>query len=468
MACLNSNLYLTHVYLGFRAKKPKIPVNLLALENQIISFQKKLSTLNLRKLSISKVQKINRHVNYLYRTVLDLEKNAPEHLTTFFERLIIRVIGLKLGGRIPFETLFSQKINDFMCFIQKNRLHHCFQALRMQLEVDEDQEPLLPVYLNSRTYLIPWSELVKKPLYGKNKKQTGVEFFYFGKKCFETNQKLKLTQDYIPTYKGITNHNPYDSKRLIPYDHMDPKEWNHGYIVEVRTALKDTEGNLPTIGVGDHCHLVLKSSNGDIYSFGKFAESNELSFKEYFTLFGKKLGRFASPDIFVYLPDDVRHFDKTEIRVTEKQFNEIFKILNDHKKNIQPIFSILKNNCTSFIQEILRRVLDIRVDSGIFLPKYLLRAAVTSNLQKKIFLYCDKKISKMPRWLQYLFYFLPPVYIPTCIIGFYVKLFALKNKKGLSGTDFRWRDVFFFPWNVFIHAPLTMREELKKQKNCFK
>ena len=359
--------------------------------------------------------------------------------------LYFKALSAKLGGEVSHHA-FEQ--NDFRQFIESNALMHKMQTLRMKLEAGEEGVPMIRIALpNGESISLEWSSFQKRPL-----KCGGYIFTYFDHEVFRTNEHYKLIDDYILTYRGITQYHPEKHQELIAFDKRNPKEWNGKFIVEIWTLLKDEKGEKPTLGIGDHCHILMKDPEGFVYSMGKFGTGEELKLKDYMTLFGAKKGRYICPDFCSYICETSRNHKKTAIEVTKEQFEALFAKLSEDKKEVKPTFTILKKNCASYVQHTLKKVLDLNLDSELYLPHFALRALIPKRLYNGVLNLTKRLLNKCPKWLQRAFYFIPPLYISTLIAGSILRCFK---------ADLTFKDILIKPWNLTIYSPIALRESLE-------
>ncbi|MCI5052304.1 MAG: hypothetical protein MRY21_04090 [Simkaniaceae bacterium] len=410
-------------------------LNICSLEGEILSLLRMTRRNPLRKMPVERAKEFQSSICSVYEVVKRLYRRFPEKV----KGLYLMAMSAMLGGEV------SLCDSDFRRFIEINRLEYKFLALRIGMEVDEDGDPLIPVVdKKGREHLYSWNEIIREPILG------GWRFSIHGVVLFETNRSYKLKDDYLITYRGIT---PLETESMIAFDKQDASEWGGGYVLEVWTLLKDIKEGRPTMGVGDHCSVVLKNSEGEVFSLGKFFRGNSLKFADYFTLFSRKRGRMVSPDLFVYYTDNARNFQKVSIHLDEEQYQRVFAQMDCDRKQREPIFSILKNNCVNYVKDLLETCFDLKVECETPLLSYFLQVIFPKRLYNYF-----RGLTKMPKWA----YFIPPIYLLTLIGGIGLRLLDLKNHTGIKGSDYAFREIFFFPWRVTIFHPLALRESLNR------
>jgi hypothetical protein len=415
---------------------------LFPLERALDAILNRLKALHYKKMSTSEYNKLISEVDCLFKEV----KNHKEE--SIYPRLMAKAVAAKLGGRIPFSIFLDPSFDGFSRFVKVNALEHKMQTLKMAMMLDEGGSPLIPIFSKEKkSYYIPWQTLCIVPILG------GYSFRYFNLEVFRTHANFALTHDYILTFKGITEYHPHHSDEIIPFDKRDPSEWGESYMMEVWSLIKDSKEDRPTMGIGDHCHIILKDKEGFVYSMGKFGAGRRFKFKDYLTLFGPKPGRFISPDFICYYAEGTRNLKKKQIELTEEQFEKLYALLCLHRKNKAPVFSILKNNCASYIQSVLQNALDIQVDVSMFLPHYALRASLSKKTYQTLL---KTFLAICPKWLYKPLCFFPLLYVPMIISG--LLIFALGSR------DFSIKDLFLKPWTLTIDHPIALREELKLEK----
>ncbi len=428
------------------------------IESLVDERLKKWGCLDFKKLPAIERTSISREIQELYRSAHHLTKDKSFFETTLLKKLLSKALSLKLGGKVNYQHLASSRFADFNHFILRNHLHHKAHALCLQFEQDEDG-PFIPVYLEGKTVQAPWSALTIIP----KRKGSGFSYYYLRALIFETDQNFILSREFSLTSKGIQRHNYLSSDPVIPIDFQDPREWGCQNVLEVKVALKDKSGRAPTLGKGDHAFIVLKSSEGAIYSLGKLRHSEVFSWKTFFLPLAPKKGGIACPDIFSYLPYDDRFLYKKSFVITSQQFEAILQIASYYRDYSSLPFSLLKDNCVTFIQKVLKHVLKIDVDPEMFLPTYLLKGF----LPKKLLMWIPSPRKRiLPLWFKRIFCFFPPLYAFTVFAGFAIK--SLSLSKSSDAPDFSWEDIFLRPWKVSLHHPLALMHSLKSLKGVDK
>ncbi|MDN3505180.1 MAG: hypothetical protein P0S95_06375 [Rhabdochlamydiaceae bacterium] len=377
-----------------------------------------------------------------------------------FKLLYYKALSAKLGGHLSPQVFLDPTHKCFTRFIESNALQHKMQTLKIRVEQDEGGSPLILVFINEESRLIPWDSLTRRPIFTLTGKLKGYIFTYFDTEVFQTNANLRLDCSYILTYQGITKFHPSQENKIIAFDKRDPREWFNKYALEIWTLLKDGNGDRPTMGIGDHCHIILKDNKGYVYSMGKFGGGRRFKLADYMTLFAPKQGRFISPDFFSYYSESTRNLKKAQILISKAQFEQIYKKLSEHKLDKSPKFTLLKHNCASYVQNLLKEVLGLEIDSELYLPNYALRVLFPKRIYNYFIGSTKDVVTKCPKWLQKCLYFLPILYIPTMIVSLIIRLMSLGGK-----PDYSFKDIFIAPWNLTIHHPIALRESLSMTKN---
>lgn len=402
---------------------------------------------------------IQRQVEEIFVFARRRTKRYPDDLRS--KELYFRAVLAKLGGEVNPKVFTDPSYAHFIQFIESNALHHKLQTLKIKMRGDEGHSPLLPIHIEGvGVRHLSWKSLSRAPLM-EGGKHRGYIYSYFDVEVFRTNLRFKLVDDYILTYQGITRHHPHEMEAIIAFNKQDPREWGYQYMVEVWTALKDTRGERPTIGIGDHCHILLKDPEGHVYSMGKFGGGRKFKMGDYATLFGPKGGRFISPDFFSYYSETSRNLKKTQIIVSEREFRAIYSQLSADKREKAPVFTLLKHNCAHYVQRVLQKVLKLDIDSELFLPHYFLRVILPRRWYLALVKMIRSTLKKCPSWLQKALYFIPLLYIPMVLVGLAIRLLAFGSHKGHKQADFTMKDIFICPWNLTIYHPLALRESLQ-------
>lgn len=374
-----------------------------------------------------------------------------------FARCMAKAISAKLGGEIPFTLFLDPAFREFRQFIEVNALHHKMQTLKLAMPVDTEGAPLIAIFSEEKkSYFIPWNSLNRVPI-EEGGKIAYYSFRYFNIEAFRTDPHFKLTSDYVLTFRGITAYHLKQKEEIIPFDKKNPSEWGQKYVLEIWTLIADREGERPTLGIGDHCHIILKDKEGFMYSMGKFGSGAKLHFKDYFTLFAKGKGRFISPDFISYYSEMTRNLKKTEIFLDEEQFCQIYRLLIEHKKEKNPLFSVLKNNCASYVANLLRSALKLNVKVEMFLLHYLLRAMLPKMVYTKLASFGRMCAKICPPSLKKAAYFVPIIYLPIVFLGASIFIMSGASKKR---ADYAMENIFLRPWTVTIDHPLALRESL--------
>ena len=428
-----------------RFRKPQILCGLRALERRLDSLLHRLKETQYDDLTEEQYLALTKEVEGYFKTARKRFKADSKHKAFY-----AKALAAKFGGEISPSIFLDPKFADFCQFIEANAMMHKMQTLKMKLEVGEEGAPVIRIDLDSNGYtnLVEWESLTKQPT------STGYRFTYFGHEVFCTDSKYKLIDDYILTFKGVTRYHPVNNNEIIAFDKRNPNEWGSKYLVEIWTLIKDPTGERPRLGIGDHCHIILKDSKGYVYSMGKFGQGKELSIKDYFTIFGPKKGRYMSPDVCSYYSQTTRNLKKATLEVSKEQFERLFKILHEDKQK-EPTFSILKRNCASYVQKTVGKALNVHIDSELYLPHFALRALIPKRLYNGMLNTTKKVVNRCPRWMQRAFYFFPLLYIPTLVAGLILR--------SMSGNDLTFKDIFLHPWNLTIYTPIALRESLAAQ-----
>lgn len=443
----------------FTRNKHKInKINFMQLKSQSIEslVDEKLlkqREIDLKNLSSKDRKTISEEIQSLYKAAQNLskEKSSEVHLV---KKLLSKVLSLKLGGRVGYKYFNSSSCPDFNRFILKNHIHHKAQALSLQLEED-GESPFIPLFLNGKTLQAPWDALCKVP----SRRGDGYRFYYLGHLAFETDRSYQLSRKYSFTGGGVQRHDYLSSDPIIPLDRQNPAEWNYEYQLEVQIVLKDKTGSGPTLGKGDHAFLVLKNPTGEVYSIGKLRLSEKSSYKQFFSPLALKRGGIACPDVYSYLPTDDLYIYQKTFKIDQNQFDNILRVASHYRNYSSLSFSLLQDNCVTFLQKILKHILHIEVNIDMFLPSYLLKGFIPKVILKYL-PFPRKRI--LPLWVKKLLCYFPPLYAITIFTGLGVKLLSLRSI--YEKPDFTLWDVLIKPWRVSLHHPLALRDSLVNLK----
>lgn len=415
----------------------------------------KIKTLDYRELSEQNYLDLINEIEGLFRYARRYYKRHSENLEA--KVLYFKALSAKLGGTIPFEVFLHPYYQCFRMFVESNALQHKMQMLKMRVEMDEDLEPAILVADEKReSHLLAWKSLIQNPICDRGR-IVGYAFYHFDREVFRVDTQYRLFEEYILTFRGITQCHPHENQKIIAFDRRDPSEWGYQYVVEIWTMLKNSKDDRPTIGIGDHCHLILKDQEGYVYSMGKFGAGKPFTFRDAFTLFSAKKGRFISPDFFSYYSESTRNVKKKQFIITKEQFDRLYQTLLEHKRDKSPIFTLLKHNCAGYVKKIFKEVLKIDIDSELYLPHFLLKAFLSKRLYQALVFRPLQMIQKCPKWLQKAFYFFPPLYLGMVIAGLLIRLLSFGSSRYLK-ADISLKDIFITPWNVTIHHPVALRD----------
>lgn len=402
--------------------------------NHLVSFaREKLQSKTLRQLSLEDRESLRDLVDVTYRACKVFAKTFSKSATASIQQLQLEALQLKLGGRVSKELLSAEDYRDFRRFIEINNLQHKMQALGHQMTF------IPSLSFEGLDGSVDWTKLRCERVPATTDRGVIKKFYLEDRLLFETDEDLKLTDNFTYLDGKISAYNSWTDPKLRAYDHEAPCPGR--FKVELWTSLGDASGKSPAMCLGDHSFLVLVSETGERIGVGKLG----------FGFLGLSEGYIESPDRYLLLPKNNYSFKKTEILINKAQFVSLLSSIEEAKK--RPIsFAILNDNCTSFASQLLSKI-NLKVDSQM----HLLEVFIRKVLPKTMVDYLLSSLKKIPISIRKVLCFLPVVYIPSCLSGIFFRFFRFKlwvnNPKELNVFD-----IIFRPWNVVVNHPFAIRK----------
>jgi hypothetical protein len=356
-----------------------------------------------------------------------------------------------LGGNITPEILSKEQ--ELKAIIERNGLHHCIQALGQKMQMFQNVPCIDIVNEEGHSKTIPWNDgIVKEKVFNREGSVEGYAFYYVGKEVLRTNDKYLLNNQYILTYRGIMRHNSILSPTIPTYDKV---QGNGRFVLEIVTVLKDQYGNDAGKISGNHSFFILKDAEGSLKSDGKgkFLSDN-------YSPLGKKKAFFNSPDSYVYYPKGVRIIDRFALELTQDQYGKVLNRLEQDKIS-KSSFSLLKENCTTYIKDVLKDTLGIEIKTEMSIFRFFFSQIIPGKWMEKIVNFWNKMMHFLPHYVQKALHFVPLIYIPELMLHLLAKILSLRNDENFVGTDLNLFDIFFKPWNCYLDHPLILKESLR-------
>lgn len=340
-------------------------------------------------------------------------------------------------------------------FIQRSALHHSLRSVGGRLRAQDGAIP----YQNAagqRSHVL-FSDLTTVQTNGITSYQ------HEGETLFQTNAAGKLTEDYCVTDRGIVKHNIYTGG-LIAYRHDDPNKWNRQYVLEVKTILSNEQGE-DGLGTcfGQHTYFVLKNPDGECFAIGKYGqfEPEQRQWHSYISPGGRMPGRMMCPDDYINRRPTHHNFKDFDIVLNEEQYTRIYERFQQEAQNKDLAFSICRNNCESWVTDVLRRELNININPEVPITDYFF--GILPNFVKTP---CSKikawTYNLLPTFLQKTCdaVTFPIRYLSSVLCGAAAYFLCFINWKGFSGGDFAWYEPFTM--SMSIHHPVAVRQELAR------
>jgi hypothetical protein len=390
-------------------------------------------------------------------------------LSEDFKRLKAKVTAAKCGGIISPDIFEQTAYKDFKQFVESNHIDNKLLALQMQIYPGRfDSAPIIPIAVGDLQGLgsteLSWSDLRKENVTNEETEEVvGYKFFHPTQNeiVFETDINYQLTADYSFNYRGIIKYNSTRSPEIIPFNTRNPEEWGNKYILEVWTALVDLNGEKIQLLFGDHTYMVLKNGvTGTITGFGQFGLTDEMSCVDYVTPLARKKGGLESPDRYMFLPENSHSFHKTEIILSQQEYDKVLRRWQRDKANPDHTVSAVKGNCTSYTVKVIKEELEIDLQSQMGTAGFFIRQLFPTSVQRFLFNSWENTIGQLPVGVQKALYFLPVFYIPQLLLVLFCKLLSFRGYQ--NRTDFETFDIFFRPWNLYVDHPMRLREHLQK------
>ncbi|MCK4934191.1 MAG: hypothetical protein KAR79_01255 [Simkaniaceae bacterium] len=403
-----------------------------------------LSHKNLHILAPDEFREVRSAVDECYKRAQKIWKTAPP--SEEISALKAKAFTAKLGGKLAPET-FAQP--GFMQFITANHFHHGCQAVGLQITG-------IPLVLeNGDVIEIPWNELNIEV-----DPETEMKTFFLRDRrvAFKTDKDFMLLDDYTLNYQGINHYNAFTSSHLLPLDVRDPAEWNNKCLLEVWTAVTQDPNDVGGC-TGQHAFFVLKTSQGEIFSHGKYPRYDQVSNLDYIFFTGRKRGGFMAPDWYSFLPTDAMNADHTTFELSEEVFQYVFnECINDRNEENIP-FSLFHNNCISYVKCFLKSRLGLSLNSDIMISSYLF-GKLPSIIQTPIKALKTWLYDSLPESLQFMINvaFFPTYYLFNVFVGLMAKTLSIWNHARIEGCDLSFVNIFTL--NTGVDHPLVLRESL--------
>lgn len=410
---------------------------------------------DLRQSSLEDAQKLETLTNLSFKMIKELGKEYSDHAK--IPSLKTRAMIAKLGGKLTENDFSTLKAKELAKVIGANAYQHNFQKLRMQL-TSQNGKIMLPLsQSDGTTKLISWDDVVKIPHYDSEGEQIGYKYTYQDETILKTDIDRIARGQYIFTYTGLLKHDPYEAREVITYDTV-PADGK--YTFEVVTVLRDPDGTTPGGFTGNHSYAILKDAEGNLKSFGKFVGKNECGSTDLVAPYARKVGAFTAPDPYIFYAEDSRSFERHTIEISQQQYEQILGRWTTDLTAEDPTFGVLQTNCTSYIQEVLRTYLDVEVDTGMSVLRYVMYQILPKALSTRISALTRASMRPLPIWVRRMFRFLPFLYVPEFVFNLTVRILSLFNDGNRVGSDLSLFDIFFRPWKCSVDHPLSLREEL--------
>lgn len=182
----------------------------------------------------------------------------------------------------------------------------------------------------------------------------------------------------------------WDQTSIKPIRQLPPENCPKHYVYTICTAKENDSYNV----INDsHSYIELTTPEGKVYNFGLWAPESfiKAGFKGMKYGFATEFGRLGSPDIFEFMGEKVTTI-KSDIPITEEQYNKIWSWLLDKKENGIP-FSWVESNCSKFVTD-TAALIGIEIDSIRTPPALLL----PEKIEKAVY----RAWNKTPKILQIL------------------------------------------------------------------
>lgn len=200
----------------------------------------------------------------------------------------------------------------FEQFAKKSVLYNYLSRYGHFLKVTENHE----LYILYQNEYQPWSKL----------------------KIDECPSSPQPSQPWYYGMEGIQQRDMYNWSILEPFMRNNPEKWGSQYGIEFCTSCTDRPRQ-----VGDHTWIRLYTSEGEIYSYGKYRPGKVSKKENYDRPFRQKKGYGQSPDVSEFWGDPIQTLF---IAITEKQFNVIKRKIDKKKQRDEDVFQLFADNCT--------------------------------------------------------------------------------------------------------------------------
>ena len=393
----------------------------------------------MRALHPEEREKIVNVVNCAYKYINEVVSLHKAHNPQAYERLMAKVLCAKIGGKFDYQMLLDPKYADYKAFLLANHLQHKMQALGDEVYVFPS------VTVGDDTAL--WEFMTKEPRMDVAGKVIGYNFSYFGKDLFQTDTSYKLAKDYCYLNRKISKYNPITSPEVLPYD---VQEADGKFRLEIWTVV-----NKVSVLRGAHACAVLVNDKGERFGVGRMGIADDVNCGHLLTAFGKKRGVIETPDRFLFLSKEQFRFEKTEILIDEKMYTLIMDKVKGDKVDMEHVTSVLRNNCVSYVQEIMQMA-GVNTNTEV----HVLLAPFLRHISPEMWEKFHRSTGAMPTWIRrglYALFVFPVIYVPSVALGLIVKIFSLHNFNGLK-PDLTLTDWLFKPWKLSIHHPLILEK----------
>lgn len=416
----------------------------------LITLKEEVALLDLRAISFEESWKLRIIVDVFERLI---------HTYPFSEgnktSLMIEIHRIRLGGRLPRLIFEDPKYKDFVRFLVASGLPNKFLCLRLPIQYNPIDGPLLPIQNGQDgTLLVPWGHLEKKRMKGGN-----WGYFYRDSLVFTTDQGGCLDDSYSLFDCGIVKHNIYKVRYVRPYDHQTPPNGGQS-LFEIWISSRRKKGDMTTVFSEIHAYMILRDRLGNIYSIGQDIFTHELK-KKIHTLFGAKEGynMVMSPDRYVFKTTAGRDFQRFVFPVDDDALKRILAEAERDKRSMGHIMSVLNGNCVSYAKKMIKIGLGIDIHTRMLPLHTLIKAGAPGVVYHKLIRPYLRLYLKLAPKVRKALCFFPPYYVLHVLIGAIVKgclSFSPSKKKEMV----TWKNLFFHPWQFGSDHPFILAESL--------
>ncbi len=420
-------------------------------ENFLNFVNLKLNYRDIKRLSPSEYHPLKKVTNFCYRMFQKLKKKYPNN--SKLEDIKFKTYTAKLGGSIDPSSF---KNGRFLRFIEANKLFHA--CCEMQTKIEGGAFPKDPALTIIDTKgikaKIRWSRL--REVYDEAEEK---RIFYTpsGKIAFETKKDFRLTHKYSLTDEGIHHYDYYNGETLLPQMHRPPGESKFEHQLEICNVMMDKGGSWQ----GMHSWLMLHDEKGNVISAGGWGPFDTLNCYDLASPLGKKEGRMMSPDEYTYFAKDNIDFFKVIAKITPEQHKKLCELILEARKSPQKSFSILSENCLSWVADKVCKATGFKIKTQIPLSHYLF-TKYPNFIQNTYHFIKKHTYDRLPTFVQGIIDFSTflPRYLYSVMLGLFLKCFCLFNHAGLTGNDITFKKILL--WDCTLDHPVVMRKHLKQ------